>query len=514
MRKRLLLIVLSALAQSLLYAQETPTNTPSSPKAGQAANANESADIPKFRSRAELVLVPVVVRGRHGEHLSGLTKDSFRIEQNGKEQTITSVEEIKPEGQTLAQTPAATEGFSNVPVNFTGRLQLTILVLDLYNSTELQRVDGKDLLIKFLSKELKSRDPIALLCITNKGVQSLGPFTSDTEALVRTLKELKTEGFRVGFEVDIVRKTLEQLRQIAWAYAGVPGRKSLIWLSGDIPFPSFVQGASPEGQIVRGQFDDARKSLLAANIAVYPVNLLASAIDPALHHRTTVANSETMIYFGDSTGGHACLESNDLSGCLNDAVEDSRSYYMLSYAVKNDDRKPGWRDLKVKVSGEHGAVRARSGFYYEDKSGPSQPSAHHADEIEALASPIPATAVRFNVRVLQPEVTVTATSEGKKTARFLMAIPLESVNIDPTRADALDLEVGAIALDKDGKEAGETMRPLRGNPSAEAVKKLASEGIKLREELALGPGTYDVRFFVRDNSTGRIGTVLFPFEMK
>jgi hypothetical protein len=95
-----------------------------------------------------------------------------------------------------------------------------------------------------------------------------------------------------------------------------------------------------------------------------------------------------------------------------------------------------------------------------------------------------------------------------------MAIPLESINIDPTRADALDIEVGAIALDKNGKEAGEALRPLKGNPSADAVKKLASEGIKLREELALGPGTYDVRFFVRDNSTGRIGTVLVPFEMK
>jgi VWFA-related protein len=506
--------MLATVSQTLVYAQAAPTAPPNSGGAGQAANVKESADIPKFRSRAELVLVPVVVRGKHGEHLSGLTKDSFRLEQNGKEQTIASVEEIQAEGQAPVQSSAASDGYSNVPMNFTGHMQVTILVLDLYNSTELQRADGKDLLIKFLSKGLKSHDPVSLLCITNKGVRSLSPFTSDTETLVRTLKELKTEGFRLGMREDIVRRTLEQLRQIAWAYAGVPGRKSLIWLSGDIPYPSFLQVASPEGQILRGQFDETRKSLLAANISVYPVNLLASAIDPTLNHRATVANSETMIYFGDSTGGHACLESNDLSGCLNEAVEDSRSYYMLSYAVKQDDRKPGWRDLKVKVSGEHGAVRARSGFYYEDTSAPSQPAAQHADEIEALASPIPATAVRFNVRVLQPEVAVGATSEGKKPARFLMAIPLESINIDPTRADALDIEVGAIALDKNGKEAGEALRPLKGNPSADAVKKLASEGIKLREELALGPGTYDVRFFVRDNSTGRIGTVLVPFEMK
>jgi hypothetical protein len=46
------------------------------------------------------------------------------------------------------------------------------------------------------------------------------------------------------------------------------------------------------------------------------------------------------------------------------------------------------------------------------------------------------------------------------------------------------------------------------------MEQLARQGIKLREKLDLPTGTYDMRFFVRDNSTGQIGTVVFPLEVK
>jgi hypothetical protein len=51
-----------------------------------AQQALDSQPVPTIQSRTDLVLVPVVVRGKKGEHISGISKDSFHLEENGREQ--------------------------------------------------------------------------------------------------------------------------------------------------------------------------------------------------------------------------------------------------------------------------------------------------------------------------------------------------------------------------------------------------------------------------------------------
>jgi len=78
----------------------------------------------------------------------------------------------------------------------------------------------------------------------------------------------------------------------------------------------------------------------------------------------------------------------------------------------------------------------------------------------------------------------------------------------------LDLDVGAIALTRDTREAAEFFHPVHGNPNAELLRQWTREGIKLQEKLQLPPGSYDVRFLVRDNNASQIGTVVFPLDVK
>ena len=85
-----------------------------------------------FRSRTELVLVPVVVRDKHGKHISGLTKEAFRLEEKGNEQTISLFEEIQT-GIDDAPSQRVDRGYSNLPYDNSQRLRLTIMVLDLLN---------------------------------------------------------------------------------------------------------------------------------------------------------------------------------------------------------------------------------------------------------------------------------------------------------------------------------------------------------------------------------------------
>src|SRR6266436_640204 len=71
-----------------------------------AQQASPPQSIPKLRTRTELVTVPVVVlrqgstfrqlhiRGWLDEHVTGLTKDDFEIQEDGQPKPIASFEEI------------------------------------------------------------------------------------------------------------------------------------------------------------------------------------------------------------------------------------------------------------------------------------------------------------------------------------------------------------------------------------------------------------------------------------
>ena len=297
-----------------------------------------------FKSRSELVLVPVVVRDSKGKHVGGLSKDLFRLEEHGKEQVISLFEEVQPPAGASNPSAALDRGFSNLPFDNADQLRLTIIVLDLLNTTPLQRTDGKEQIVKFLSKRLAPGQPVSLLCITSKGLKSVQPFTTDTNALIQALNKTPPGGSTVIPHRDAVSSTIRQLNDIAQAYAGIPGRKSMILAAGYIP-----ELATEDQMFTSSVFaDDLRrmwKSLIDANISVYPIQLLGWARDPTLGGVAARPSDLFLRQFADSTGGNRCLESNDLFGCLAQAVEDSRSYYMLGFSVQPNDRKPGWRDL-------------------------------------------------------------------------------------------------------------------------------------------------------------------------
>jgi hypothetical protein len=272
-----------------------------------------------------------------------------------------------------------------------------------------------------------------------------------------------------------------------------------------------------DSSVLASDIRDMWKSLMDANISVYPIQLLNWSNDRVFRGRGVHSSEVSLREFADATGGNRCIETNQMLSCLAEAVEDSRTYYMLGFSVRPDDRKPGWRDLKVKVSAEHADVRARNGFYY-GSSAPSGPQPPRDAEILALASPLAYGAVPMYVRVLPPAPTPSPdappTPPGKKTIEFLVTIPLNSIKVDPSNTYPLDLEIGAIALTKDKREAGEFLHPVRGNPKPEILRQFAREGIKLQEKLDLPPGAYDVRLMVHDNTAGQIGTVVFPLDVK
>ena len=454
--------------------------------------------------------VPVVVL-RKGKNVSGLSKDAFHLEENGKEQTISFFEEVQPPAG-VSNAVSADRGFSNLPYDNASQLRLTIIVLDLLNTSQLQRTDGRDQITRFLSKGLIPNQPVSLVCLTSKGLKLVHPFSTDASALINALNKISLEPVTIMDRRNVVVRTIDEMKEIAQAYHGVPGRKTMIFAVGNIP------EIAPEHQIIETQgytldLRDMWQSLIDANIAVYPIQLMSWSRDPSLRGLASRSNDILLRNVAQFTGGNPCMEVNALLSCMARAVEDSQSYYLLGFSVQPNDRKPGWRDLKVKVSEQHVDVRARDGFYYGITPVRDAQSTRK-EEVNALASALARSAVPMYVKVMSPAVAPTALpSREKRIVEFLVTIPLSSVRIDLDELHPLDLEVGAIALTRDTREAGEFLHPVSGNPRQENLQIWQRDGIKLQEKMDLPPGTFDIRFLVRDNNADQIGTVVFPLEV-
>jgi VWFA-related protein len=313
--------------------------------------------------------------------------------------------------------------------------------------------------------------------------------------------------------------SLEALQMVAQSLAGLPGRKSVVWASSGYPFGLFArEGRSSttvdaSNLIEAGNLDEYTMHLLnAANIAVYPVdargtvNTAYEVMDTSHKYSATYAekdaarmtNQDTITTFehlAGSTGGKACYERTDLSGCFKDAIDDARDYYMVGFYVDNS-LKPGWHKLQVKVAAD-GNVRSRNGFIYS-KLDPDQLRSN--DMRLQLSSLLTDPGIPF-----RGEWKIKAPKGDKKDIGFEMKI-LPQARVVSDQEPHLNLEIAAVARGKDGTIAGQFAQKIDRQLPPQAVSTIVSAGIDYRNAMTLPPGDYLVRLVVRDSNTGRMGS--------
>jgi hypothetical protein len=207
------------------------------------------------------------------------------------------------------------------------------------------------------------------------------------------------------------------------------------------------------------------------------------------------------------TGGRAFYNTNDLTTSFKRAADDATNYYMLTYYLDTTNTKPGWRTLKVKVHRPGTEVRARTGFFVTNATmNPS--TAHQSDMAFALTSPFDSTAIPITVRWK-----ATSPDGDKKKVQFGLHVAPEGVTIEGER-NQMDLEFAIIALSsKSGTTADTISQTLQGAAKVETLSKLRAEGLAYSNTLELAPGQYTVRFVVRDNPSGKIGSVSAPLTV-
>jgi hypothetical protein len=211
--------------------------------------------------------------------------------------------------------------------------------------------------------------------------------------------------------------------------------------------------------------------------------------------------------FANNTGGKACYNRTEVEICFRSAAEDSREYYMLGFYLASDDRKSGWHRLQVKTDKPHVQVRARNGFYVTSSQAISPESLKEEVGL-AMVAPLNYTAVPVQV-----QWSGTSQQNGKSRAEFVVSLPAQAITIDVSNGNEMDLEITALAFGHDGKTSTELAKNLHAKLKPESLAKIRGGGLNYRDALALTPGKYTVKFVVRDNLSGKVGSVAAPLEI-
>jgi hypothetical protein len=136
---------------------------------------------------------------------------------------------------------------------------------------------------------------------------------------------------------------------------------------------------------------------------------------------------------------------------------------------------------------------------------------HQADIDFALSSPFDSTGIQVTMQWQPPGPEGDKKAGDKKKVGFALRLPATSV-IEESDKNRFDVDFIAQAT-KLGVPAGKAGQTIKGIVPASALDKIKAEGIFYSSALELAPGDYEVRFVVRDNLTGRIGSVSAPLTV-
>jgi len=403
----------------LLQAQSPASQPQSSMQTNQAATP-EQPGAPVVRATTRLVQVDVLATDARGNPVTDLTRDDFRLEEQGRLQSIAHFSQAKNAAQRAAPATTATPGEAAGPGKSSGNtpLPLTILLFDGLNTAWRDQVYACQQLMQYLQTPAGVNQQIALLVLSDSLRLLQGP-TTDTKLLAAKLKSYSihgSQGMQMGEAYTVsaaeaaampprmletleetnrdrlrgsldVRggATLDAFESLARVVRGYPGRKSLIWISAAFPlsFESSDLGAANFERMKR-----ASAMLREQQVAIYPVDARAlltattegafsdvpfdtirdpadpETFDEQLTHRlpAVAASQGIMEQLAAETGGQAFINRNNLSLAIALSTADNADYYTLEYYPAGTKWDGNFHRIKIGVARHGVKLRYRSGY--------------------------------------------------------------------------------------------------------------------------------------------------------
>jgi VWFA-related protein len=522
-----------------------------------------------LKTTTRLVEINIVVQDKKGEPFEGLKKEDFTIRDQGQEQQIAVF-------ATHSATSADRLPIPKLPSNvFTNRFDragqppgsVTVILFDALNTSILDQVYARQQIVKFL-KQLQPQDHVAIYVLTTQ-IKVLNEFTQDASSLLRAIErfsgsfspqldaanpgpiadsasltsnsaagatiasQLKefldgASGHLSDFaNINRAETTTSAIEAIANHVASIPGRKSLVWVSGSFPISigydedtMFQPGR--EHRDFGEEIDRAARALNQANMAIYPVDargLMAPGFygtsnGNRFHPRAAAQlrglvpdqrEFDTMILLADRTGGKAFYNTNDIEGAVRRALDDGQLTYSLGFYPTHGKWDGKFHQLKVQVKEKGLTLRYRKGYFAKTEPADGSPESKTVLDDAAL-SPVEWT--NLDVQV--------ALGTFEPSSRNLpVQVGLDTHELGFAQQEGrwkTKVYVVFVQLGKGNKSLGREMETFDLNLKPETYDRLMQSGTKFSGNLTLSPEIESLRVVAEDASSNTIGTLTIPIK--
>ncbi len=529
-----------------------------------------TAQEPLIKTTTRLVQVSVIAKS-HDQPAAGLTQDDFKVLVDGHPQKIAFFSAVSSTDHgTPAPAPTSpAKTFTNVAPQSQSANAVTVVLLDLINTKLTDRIYAQQQMIKYLLS-IPATDHVAvysfngtlrvlhdytstmedfqqklaaangkLVSLTNTGDHGAIDPSADGAAFAELMGGRGSGAERDFYMRNRVLGTLNVLKFIAAHLAQVPGRKNLVWLSGGFPLLFGNQTTSQFTENFSDEMDAAVRALSDASVAVYPVDarglttpkgFSASQSAPPMTRggRPGIPKAPTNNYQNDvhmtmqdlaeRTGGHAFYNTNDLSGAIHQAVEDSTLTYTLGFYPEDEKHNREFHKLKVEVDKPSIKLHYRSG-YLDLADLPKDEKTRAVQVYDALWSPLDATEIPINVQLSQPLSSAAvllgqAAPPPSNALDVAVVLDAKGIQLEP-KADRHSgrVDVLMVQFNKDGSVLGKpAMETVELNMLETTFRKFLTDGLNVKEQLNILPTATSLRVIVRDYGSGMIGSVTIPLK--
>ena len=524
--------------------------------AGQPQSAQQPARKATFTANANLVIVDVTVKDKSGKAIDNLAQNDFTVLEDGKPQKI-SVFEVQKLGMepALPEKPPTLDDVNAIPeppktiitTETPGKIQyhdkrLMVMFFDFTSMGIPEQLRAQDAALKFIDTEMTTADMVAIMLYTTV-LQVKTDFTSDRTQLKDIINSLpigelsdladmadtgdpNEEDTGAAFVADETEfniyntdRKLAAIEDASKKLSALPEKKALIYFAG---------GVTRTGVDNQAQLEASINAAAKANVAIYPIDARGLMADPPGGAASTAASRGTGIYNGSvynsqraninnsqetlatlasDTGGKAFLDSNELSLGIVQAQQEYRSYYVLGYYSTNLAADGKYRKITVKLNNNQTAkLEFRQGYYADKVWGKFNAQDKEQKLQEAMNAGDPVTDIPLAVEADYFRITPTA-----YFVPVSVKVPGSVIDLAQKRGGGeTEFDFLGQILD-DRKVAVGTVRDyIKVKLEAGEAARLSHRNFHYDAGFTLSPGKYRMKFLVRENLSGKMGT----FDMR
>lgn len=359
--------------------------------------------------------------------------------------------------------------------------------------------------------------------------------SSSTMLAMRALELQQFEREQYAESVDTrVRMTIDALRAIVRHVSGYPGRKNLIWLSS-----SFPMSIAPDSSVTMvAEFSGVRQygeelsavasALTDAQIAVYPVDPRGmdtqALFDPSTRGKQNpfsqgaslgresnlrFNSQQSMKDLAQQTGGKVCLNNNDLSECIKRAVDDSSTYYELTYYPTDKNWHGEFRRISVKSTRPGVQLSFREGYFARESD--ATISAKDSKDTDSHLSQAACNDFLTATSIVIEASALPADQPGQ--AKYLLVIDPNALSFSSAENGMRNaqIELATCMFNARGLPLQYNRQSIGQKFTETEYRDLKAHGIPHTLTLTPKPETARVRLLVCDTRTGMIGSLDLPY---